>query len=67
MQTAKQQAASQRRSLQAIQKKLTKMSCAWGDVDGYFESRTSDLVKEVKKLDGEMAEFIKDGGNDGNQ
>lgn len=67
MQTVKQQAASQRRSLKKIQEKLTKMSCAWDDVDGYFESRTSDLVKEVQKLDNELAEFIKDGGNNGNQ
>ena len=67
MQTDKQKASSQRRSLQAICRKLTKMSCDWEDVDGYFEHRLEDLVVEVKKLDEEMNQFIKDGGKDGNQ
>lgn len=66
MQTAKQQAANQRRSLQAVRNKLMNMSCAWSGVDGYFETRLEDLVDGVNKLDGEMAEFIANGGNDDN-
>lgn len=66
MQTPKQQASSQRRSLQAVRNKLLNMSCAWGDVDCYFESRLGGLADEANKLEGEMGEFIADGGDDDN-
>lgn len=66
MRTAKQQAASQRRSLTAIKKKLGQMSTAWADVDAYFESRLEALIEEVKKVDGAMDEFIAEGEPDGN-
>ena len=67
MRTTKQQAASQRRSLAAIKKRFGRMSVAWGGLDGYFESRLEEMIEEVKKLDGEMAEYIADGENDGSR
>jgi len=66
MRTTKQQAASQRRSLTAIKKKLGQMSVAWSDVDAYFESRIEELIEAVKKVDCAMADFIAEGETDGN-
>ncbi len=67
MQTPKQQAASQRRSLKAMQSKVRNMALAWDEVDQYFVSRLDSLNAEIEKLDDEMAEFITDGGNDDNK
>jgi hypothetical protein len=67
MQTDKQQAASQRRSLKALKEKVTRMSLAWSDLDEYFVTRLEDLAKEIEALDNEMAQYIIDGGKpDGN-
>lgn len=66
MQTPKQQAANQRRSLKAIRAKLDSMSADWCDVDHCFMSRFDGISKEIETLDSELAEFITDGGNDGN-
>lgn len=66
MQTIKQQAANQRRSLKAIKTKLTAMSADWGDLDCYFESRLDDLAQQVEKLEREMTGFTNEGGGDGN-
>lgn len=66
MQTIKQQAASQRRSLKAIKAKLTAMSADWGDVDCYFQSRLDGVAQEVEKLEREMTGFTNEGGNDDN-
>lgn len=66
MQTIKQQAANQRRSLKTIKAKLTAMSADWGDVDLYFQSRLDGIAQEVEKLESEMTGFINEGGNDGN-
>lgn len=63
MQSAKQQAASQRRSLRAAARKFTNMSRSWDGVDGYFESRLAELEQEVMKLDREMAEYIAEAGS----
>lgn len=66
MQTIKQQAARQRRSLKAIREKLADMSADWGDVDCYFESRLNEIAMDIEKLEGEMTGFTDEGGNDGN-
>jgi cob(I)alamin adenosyltransferase len=74
MQTVRQQAANQRRSLRAIRKKVFDLSAAWGEVDEVFRSRLEGLTKQIAEIENEMQEFIKDyqpssdfeGGNDGN-
>jgi hypothetical protein len=66
MRTPKQLAASQRRSLRAIKKKLGEMSCVWSDIDNYFASRLEELIEAVKKVDVAMDEFIAEGETDGN-
>lgn len=58
-----QQAAYQRRSLGSLKEKVVGMSIAWGDLDGYFESRLSELAKEIEAVEKEMVEFIADEKN----
>ncbi|MGG5276327.1 hypothetical protein [Pseudomonas syringae pv. coryli] len=43
-------AAGQRRSLRAIRRKLSDMSAAWGDVDGYFESELQQLADKIDEV-----------------
>lgn len=48
--TKKHTAAGQRKSLRAIRRKILKMSAAWGDVDGYFESELEQLADKVDEV-----------------
>jgi hypothetical protein len=65
-QTAKQQAAQQRRSLRAIRKKLSDLGRAWDGVDGHFEGRLWGLHDEIEQIETELTEFIIEGEKDGN-
>lgn len=64
MQTPKQQAASQRRSLAALRARVLNMSAAWGDVDEYFMSKLHSIYLEIEQIEKEMSQFIIDGGGD---
>lgn len=64
MQTPKQQAASQRRSLVSLKAKVLNMSASWGDVDEYFMSILHSLYIEIDRIENEMSQFIVDGGSD---
>lgn len=50
MQSPKQMAAGQRRSLMAIRKKLINMSLEWSDVDGWCERLLEELADDVKEV-----------------
>ena len=50
MQTQKQMAGGQRRSLKAIQRKLEAMAAEWGDVDAYNESALQQLAQKVEEM-----------------
>jgi len=50
IQTPKQLAAGQRRSLASMQKKLIGMSAEWGDIDNCCMSFLSDLADRVKEV-----------------
>jgi hypothetical protein len=54
----KRLASYQRRSFLTIKKKLEKMSCDWGDVDNYFESKIGRIAKDIEAMEIEMAEYI---------
>jgi len=48
--TPKQIAAGQRRSLQAIEKKIRALSTEWMDEDAFNESQLEDLADKVKEV-----------------
>lgn len=50
MQTQKQMAGGQRRSLKAIQRKLEAMAAEWGDVDACNESELHQLAAKVQDV-----------------
>lgn len=54
MQTPKQMAAGQRRTLMAMKKKLLAMCADWGDVDFYCESLLDQLATDVQKVSDDL-------------
>jgi len=50
MQTQKQMAGGQRRSLKAIQRRLEAMAAEWGDVDACNESEFHQLAVKVQEV-----------------
>lgn len=47
--TPKQIAGGQRRSLEAIEKKLKSMAAEWADVDAFNEGQLEDLADKAKE------------------
>lgn len=56
--TSAQQASYQRRRLATLKSQVIEMSSAWGDMDGYLESRLDGLATEIDRVEKEMVEFI---------
>jgi hypothetical protein len=48
--TPRQIAAGQRRSLQAIEKKIRAMSAEWMDEDAFNENQLGDLADKIKEV-----------------